>query len=373
MRTDILPVKTQGLRPLGATLATTAFLTLALGACGASSGEPTSSSDEPIGSAEQTAVATTFPAGTICNNTGTARTPPSTIAHAIVIMMENQNLADVQGNAMAPYFTSISNKCGHSTQFLDNMFGTDNEKSLPHYLAYTSGSNCKTGLGMGTGTSGCIHDDAAPSHHKLSTRSIFSQVSSWKAYEEGMTSACDPTGSSPYAVRHNPPPYYTTISTCAADDVGIAAVTCPATTNATCGTPNNAFTQALANGTLAAYTFVTPNTSNDMHSGSVSQGDNWLHTYLPLIFDSTAYLNGQVVVYIMWDEGSPTKPQPNAIISPYIAPTVSNATMNLFSVLRANEDQLGITEHLGCASGTKPGGGACPAGSTASLRAIFNF
>ena len=47
--------------------------------------------------------------------------------------------------------------------------------------------------------------------------------------------------------------------------------------------------------------------------------------------------------------------------------------MNLFAALRANEQQLGITTLLGCASGTKPGGGTCPTGSIANLRTIVNF
>jgi acid phosphatase len=192
-----------------------------------------------------------------------------------------------------------------------------------------------------------------------------------------MPSGCATSSNGEYAVRHNPPPYYSRLSTgCSTHDVGIAAVSCPTSLNTTCSSPGtNAFTSDLTNDTLPTYVFVTPNLINDMHDGSVSQGDNWLHTYLPKVLKSAAYLRGEVAVYILWDEqGSfSAGPIPNVFVSPYIQPKVSSTTMNLFAALRAAENQLGKS-HLGCASGTPPGGvGTCPSGSTANLRSIFNF
>jgi hypothetical protein len=114
-----------------------------------------------------------------------------------------------------------------------------------------------------------------------------------------------------------------------------------------------------------------------MHNGTVTQGDNWLFTYMPLIFQSKAYLNGEVAVFILWDEQSTLDfggTTPNVFVSPYIkAGTVATATFNHFAGLRALENAFGITTYLGCAGGTKPGGGTCPAGSTADLRAALNF
>jgi len=196
---------------------------------------------------------------------------------------------------------------------------------------------------------------------------------------ESMPSACDQSSNGEYATKHNPAAYYTALTSCSANDLPIAAVTCNAATlNKACTTPNNAFTQDLANDTLAQLTFISPNLLNDMHDGTVTQGDNWLYTYLPLIFQSKAYLRGDVAVFILWDEqetatfGGAT---PNVFISPYItAGTVSSTPMNHFAVLRAWENALGITTYLGCASGTKPGGsGPCPAGSTADVRAALNW
>jgi acid phosphatase len=315
-----------------------------------------------------------FPPGTICNASGTPRTRPTTYKHVIMILFENKDYASVMHSANAPYMNSIANQCGYSTAFDDNVFSTD-INSLSHYMALTSGSNCNTGVG--TSGTGCITDDNPPSSHMLTTVSIMEQVASYRGFIESMPSACGGSGSGEYAPKHNPPPYFTHLSTsCPSDDLAITAVSCPTTVNGMCSAPgSNAFTNALANDTLPAFAFVTPNLINDMHDGSVSQGDNWLHTYLPLIVSSPAYLRGEVALYILWDEQGSfnSGSTPNILVSPYIQPTVSNAQVNLFAALRGAESQLGLA-YLGCAGGTPPGGtGSCPSGSTADLRAIFNF
>jgi hypothetical protein len=319
---------------------------------------------------------TMFPAGTICNTSGTPRTAPSTVAHVLVFLFENENFGSVNGNANAPYMSSIATQCAYASNYNDSCF-TDNLVSLPHYLALTSGSNCNTG--NDSGGSGCIRDDSDPTSHTLSTTSIFQQVSSWKSYEESMPSACAMSSSTPYACKHNPAVYYTALgSSCSANDIPIAALTCdPSNTMTSCGTPSNAFTQDLANDTLPAFAFVTPNLDNDMHDGTVTQGDNWFYTYFPLVLASKAYLSGQLAVYVLWDEqGSFSKgATPNFFVSPYITSgKVASTVVNHFSALRAIENHLGITTYLGCASGTPPGGtGSCPAESTNDLRGAIGF
>src|SRR5262249_30388018 len=156
---------------------------------------------------------TLFPAGTICNDSGTPRTPPATVKHVVIIMFENEDFGSVQGNVNAPYMNSIAGDCGYAQNFLDNCF-PDNLVSLPHYLALTSGSNCNTGLDH-TGT-GCITDDGDATQHTLSTDSIFTQASTWKSYQESMPSACDQSTNGEYACKHNPAAYYSALSDCSA-------------------------------------------------------------------------------------------------------------------------------------------------------------
>jgi hypothetical protein len=343
-------------------------------------GNDSGGADAPQDTADSAPVS--FPAGTICNNSGTPRTHPATFKHLIFILFENKDYSQVMGSTNAPYINSIKDQCGYSTNYLDSCFVND-LISLPHYLALTSGSNCNVGLEASDVS--CITDDYDPSSHTLSTRSIIKQATSYKAYNESMPNPCDPNSNGLYGTKHNPPPYYDNLSaSCTANDVSIAEVTCTTTRNTPCTpAPSNAFTQDLANDNLAQFVWVTPNLINDMHgitvvdhpTNDVIQGDNWLHTYLPLILASPAYLRGDVAIYVLWDEQDTftSGPTPNIFISPYTPPTVSNTTMNHFSALHTAEEQLGITTFLGCASGSPPGGGTCPAESTTSLRAIFNF
>jgi hypothetical protein len=59
----------------------------------------------------------------------------------------------------------------------------------------------------------------------------------------------------------------------------------------------------LVSNSLPAFSFITPNLIDDMHDGTVQQGDTWLSQNLPAIFDSAEYQAGQVVVFVTWDEG----------------------------------------------------------------------
>ncbi|MGH7283635.1 MAG: alkaline phosphatase family protein [Polyangiaceae bacterium] len=341
-------------------------------------GGNTSSDGGTTGGDGGTGGGTLFPPGTVCNSSGSPLTPPATLKHLIVILLENENYNSVNGSAKkAPYINSLASQCGVATAYNDDCFG-DNLVSLPHYLALTSGSNCNTGLDR-TG-SGCITDDNDATDHTLTTTSIFDQVPSWKSYQEDMPSACDTSTNNDYATKHNPPAYYSNLAHCVDNDVGIATVDCNTSTTMTACTPapSNAFTQDLANDTLAAFSFVTPDLQNDMHDGTITQADNWLFTYVPLILQSKAYLRGEVALQLLWDEQSTASfgsATPNVFISPYIKAGASTSTaMNHFAMLRAWENAFGISTYLGCASGTPPGGsGTCPADSTADVRAALGW
>ena len=318
-----------------------------------------------------------FAPGTLCNASGSELQAPAKIKHLIVILFENENKSAVIGADKAPYISSLAARCAVATAYQDDVF-TDNLVSLPHYLALTSGSNCNTGLG-GTGTD-CITNDADATAKVLSTNSIFSQVQSWKAYQEGMPSACAKSSGGRYATKHNPAAYYALLPGCAAHNLSIPALTCsPSLKNTPCtSAPGNAFMTALANDELAEFTFVSPTLDNDMHDGTITQADNWVATYLPLISASKAYLRGEVVVQLLWDEQTTSEfggPTPNVFISPYItAGKTSSVPINHFSVLRSWEKALGISAYLGCAGGSPPGGvGMCPANSTADVRAALGW
>ena len=206
---------------------------------------------------------------------GTTTTAP-TYQHVIWIWMENHSYGDIIGNtSQAPYINSLAGQCGLATNY-HNV----SHPSLPNYIAGTSG--------LAVSSLSPFTSDCSPSRKcSTSSPSIFGQGETWKAYAESMPSTCDGSNSGEYAVRHNPPPYYTTLSGCSTFDV-----------------PYTQLSKDLAANALPAFSFVTPNLIDDMHDGTIAQGDSWLSANVPTILNSSAYTTGTTALFITWDEGT---------------------------------------------------------------------
>jgi hypothetical protein len=284
------------------------------------------------------------PAAAATGPCGTVTTAP-TYTHVIWILMENHSYGDIIGNtAQAPYINSVATECGLATNY-HNL----SHPSLPNYVGMTSGlSSLKP-----------FNSDCNPSKKcSTSAASIFGQGETWKAYEESMPSNCAPANSGEYAVRHNPPPYFTTLSGCSTLDV-----------------PYSQLATDLANNALPAFSFITPNLIDDMHDGTIAQGDSWLSSNLPVILNSSEYTSGTTAVVITWDEGTGGKTGESCatnttdascqvatiVISPSTPAGATSATLfNHYSLLGTTEQLLGLPA-LGSAS------------SAASMVTAFNL
>jgi acid phosphatase len=97
--------------------------------------------------------------------------------------------------------------------------------------------------------------------------------------------------------------------------------------------------------------FITPNLDNDMHDGSVAQGDAWLQTEVSKILDDDSFKHGGVL-FLLWDEGGgmPASDDPPFIaISPNAQHgLVSKVDYNTSSYVKTVENILGLAE-LPCA------------------------
>jgi hypothetical protein len=114
------------------------------------------------------------------------------------------------------------------------------------------------------------------------------------------TGVCPIHSSGFYGAKHDPFVFFQDI-----------AGSPPSASNALCAAHHQAFTsgQALVQGTVAQYTFVSPNVCNDMHgdpscpasaSNVIAAGDQWLATNLPPLID---YVNAHAgVIFVVWDE-----------------------------------------------------------------------
>ena len=282
-------------------------------------------------------VAAASPASAASQPCGTA-TAPHTYQHVIWIWMENRSFGDIIGNkSQAPYLNSVAASCGLATNYHNTT-----HPSLPNYLAATSGlaQAQLPVLSFLDCNVSAVCDTSAPS--------IFGQGETWKAYQESMPSNCDRSNSGEYAVRHNPPPYYTSLSGCASHDV-----------------PYTQLATDLADNALPAFSFITPNLIDDMHDGTIAQGDAWLARNLPVILNSQPYRAGTTAVFITWDEGSGGYPVEDCdditstdtscrvatiVISPSTPAGVTSGTFfSHYSLLGTTEELLGLPK-LGQAS-----------------------
>jgi phosphatidylinositol-3-phosphatase len=222
--------------------------------------------------------------------------------------MENENFGSVIGTGSAPFINSLANSYGLATDY-----SAISHPSLPNYIALTSGSD------QG------ISDDSDPSSHRLNVPSIFSQLpgSASRSLEQAMPSTCAKGDSGEYAVRHNPETYYTNLGQeCSRYDVPFGAK------------PDLS----------ARFTFMTPNLINDMHDGSISDGDRFLQSYVPALMATAQYRSRNTVIFITWDEndGASGNRVPCIVISPFTHGVRDGTGYTHYSLLRTTEALLGL-------------------------------
>ena len=252
-------------------------------------------------------------------------TPPAgnlpNFSHVYVIVFENKEYSSIVGSSSAPYINSLIAQYGLSTNFT-----AERHPSEPNYIALTSG-----------GTQG-ITDDGV---YNLGVNNLFDQVTAsgrtWKSVQQGNPGNCF-TGSSSSAVvdgvgksgayvrKHNPAISYTSIS-------GNKAA-CANITNLA------SFDPAAAN-----FEFITPNMINDMHDGTVADGDNFLKAFLPKITSSSAFANS--VVFVTFDEGTTNVSGGGHIVTIAITPNMTpgykaTAAYTHYSMLRTIEQAWGL-------------------------------
>jgi phosphatidylinositol-3-phosphatase len=260
------------------------------------------------------------------NPCGTVTAAPH-YTHVIWVWMENHSYNTIIGSSQAPYINALAGQCGLATNY-HNI----SHPSLPNYMAGTSGLSY-------SGIQRFVTDCNPTGSCTTTAKSIFAQGETWKAYEESMPSNCFKTDSGEYAVRHNPPPYYTTLRGCSTNDV-----------------PYTKLATDLAANKLPALSFITPNLIDDMHDGTIQQGDTWLSKNLPVIFNSPEYKSGSTVVFVTWDEGEHGTSNRCAtnttdvgchvatlVISPSTKPgTTSGTLFNHYGLLGSTEQLLGL-------------------------------
>ena len=259
--------------------------------------------------------------------TTSAARPAAWAGTIFTIVMENHSESAIIGNADAPYINGLLKQNALASGYHDSYV----HPSEPNYIWMVAGQNF-----------GILNDnDPSPSQTIAATSHLADQIEkaglTWKAYQEDMGAPCGLVSHGNYAAKHNPFVYFSDINGW----------------NGTSFQPSTRCTQHvvdysqlatdIAAGALPTYVFITPNLIDDMHDGTVADGDAWLSREIPKIQATDAYKNGGVL-FLTWDEGSSQSDDPPFIaISPNAkAGFVSHVDYDTSSFLETVQSMLGI-------------------------------
>lgn len=260
-----------------------------------------------------------------------------------LIVMENHDWSDIEGNASAPYINKVLlPQASYARQYYNP---PGNHPSEPNYLWLEAGSNL-----------GVTDDNLPADHHFSTTNHLVSLLQrahiSWKSYQEGIDgSECPLEDDDNYAPRHNPMVFF--------DDVtggnNPQSATCIAHIR-----PYSELLRDLNQQNVARYNFITPDLCHDMHdecapvSDTLRQGDRWLQHQIPRIMASRAYQQGGII-FITWDESEPPSsdgPIGMLLLSPYAKGHGYSNTIHYThsSLLRTLEEIYAVRPLLGDAA-----------------------
>lgn len=237
--------------------------------------------------------------------------------HVVVVIEENKGYSEIIGNTSAPYINSLA---AQGMSFTDSHAIT--HPSQPNYLDLYSGSD--------QGVFGDVCPSSVFQGPDLGGQLLSANLS-FAGYSEGLPSAGSLTCTSKaagYARKHNPWADF-------ADSSG-------ATTNL----PYSSFPTTTAGySALPTVSFVVPNLKNDMHDGSVQQGDTWLQQNMDT-YAQWAKTNNSLLV-VTWDEEDVTNSNnTNQITTLFVGQHVqvgtNNTSISHYNVLRTLEDMYGL-------------------------------
>jgi phosphatidylinositol-3-phosphatase len=314
---------------------------------------------------------------TICGGPSILRALPHP-DHVVIVILENKSFGQIIGNPAAPNINalaaegaSIVNSPSDPGALLSGSHAL-RHPSQPNYLELFSGNNQGVLQDSRPGTSSEPLSLPLPFNTPNLAAALLASGYSFATYSEDLPSvgfdgdsySTDPAKTQ-YQRKHNPVANWQAADAPANHHVPFA-----------CNQPFTAFpTSAAGYAALPTVSFIVPNQQNDMHDGSIPQGDAWLKTrildgyyqwakthnsLLIVTFDedATNTLTNQIATIFA---GALVKPgnYPETNINPpdarppdgLITPT--GTAMNHYNVLRTIEEMFGLAP-LGGSAITPP-------------------
>ncbi len=260
-----------------------------------------------------------------------ATPPPGWGGTVFTIVMENHGLSQIRGSDDAPFINRLIKQNALAAGYHDSYV----HPSEPNYLWMVAGENF-----------GVLNDnDPGPTNHIATSSHLVDQLEkaglTWKSYQQSMGQPCGLASHGTYAAKHNPFIYFDDINGWDGTKVNVTQRCTDHIVD------YSQFDADLAANNLPKYVFITPDLQNDMHDGSVAQGDQWLSREVPKILGSDAFNNGGVL-FLLWDEGTTvgvlaSDDPPFIAISPNAKPGfVSQTNYDTSSFLKTVETIFGI-------------------------------
>jgi len=240
--------------------------------------------------------------------------------YVVVIVLENEGLANIINSSLAPYMTQLASTYGLAVNYTAIA-----HPSLPNYLALLSGQDFISWSTNDCNPSpGCFAGNATNLVDSLENHGL-----TWKAYMEDYPTSCGSQcstggcfmgdkGTGEYAARHDPFVYFSDIVNSTSRCSNIV----PANSGGQ-GGPDNLFLSDLASPSTASnLMWLTPNLCDDMHdactgptnqtdngecgtaSQCVPQGDSYLEHLVPEILASNLFTHQKAALFITFDEGN---------------------------------------------------------------------
>lgn len=238
--------------------------------------------------------------------------------HIFVVIMENHGYDEIIGNPDAPFLNELAEAYGVATNYFSVA-----HPSLPNYLALTGGDTFRI-------TTDCT--DCFQAAHNLVVDRLAASGRSWRGYMESMPSPGFLGDAYPYMQKHDPFVYYDDLRT---DPEQLASVVPLSQLAADLATPQ----------TTPTFGWITPNMLDDMHDGSVAQGDAWLSQQIPKLQAAPAWTEQQSLLVITWDEddNAPGNQVATIVIADQVPAGFRSAVRyNHYSLLRTIEVAWGL-------------------------------
>ncbi len=227
--------------------------------------------------------------------------------HIVIVVEENHGYSEIIGSSQAPYINTLADE---GASFTSSHAIT--HPSQPNYLALFSGS-----------TQG-ITDDSCP--HTFSAANLGSELIAAKKTFTGYSEGLPSTGSTvctsgEYARKHAP---WTDFSNIPSSD----------------SVPFSKFPTNYAN--LPTISFVIPDLLDDMHDGTIQQGDSWLQTHLQGYVTWAKTNNSLLIVTFDEDQGTTTNQIATIFVGPMVKTGKYSEYINHYNVLRTLEAIYGL-------------------------------